>query len=721
MTDRKEPLDTEKAEYCRMIAAKIDEAMERPARALAAADGKLRSLDKALAADGGPAAKLNKTAWAAPSAGREIARFGAAIRQWPAQPIERGGETAAFPEAADDLRPAVGASADADGGPMTETAAEPAQPPAWDAGRTRGLWSGGGEAFRQSPYAGLSGFEFAEKSAAMTAGAAAWFGVDAAEMEQAARLSGGGLSRDGMAVSEQLAALGMLQAAGMSGSESAASLQAVREGAAEAQQSFVEKGYAVCAVEPAAGKLRPLADVLDEMREVFREESAARRKALVREAYGREEAVRAFEALGGQAAALREAAAALERAARSAARRREEPRWEDAGSAPQRLTDSTPEAADAGASGASADGYGSSSFLNDARSVVQLIEWLQNLRGRRSPRRAPARGGSSAGSGGRVILDSSGRPAPLSGRPAPLSGSRGGGGGRRPALSVGNPLQIAGGKSRGVTARAGGGIAAAGRGLPVSLAAGMAGQVSRSGGLLAGGGRTAKQLAGTFGRANLLGAGIAAVGALPTLLDDEASGAEKAQAAGGAAGLVAGGMAGAKLGALAGAFGGPLGAAVGGVLGGAVGSFLGETALESAADAVAGFLGFSGGEGKAGRAARGGHGSAGRAALRAAVTGRESRVGPRADAAGTLAAAPAGFGGEAPRLAAFDAPTRGRGDERGGTIVHAQQYGGVHVGELVIQQQPGEDPRKLADRVIDEIEQRAAQAERDALYDIEWD
>ena len=691
MTDRKEPLDTEKAEYCRMIAAKLDEAMERPARALAAADGKLLSLDKALAADGGPAAKLNKTAWAAPSAGREIARFGAAIRQWPAQPIERGGETAAFPEAADDLRPAVGASADADGGPMTETAVEPAQPPAWDAGRTRGLWSGGGEAFRQSPYAGLSGFEFAEKSAAMTAGAAARFDVDAAEMEQAARLSGGGLSRDGMAVSEQLAALGMLQAAGMSGSESAASLQAVREGAAEAQQSFAEKGYAVCAVEPAAGKLRPLADVLDEMREVFREESAARRKALVREAYGREEAVRAFEALGGQAAALREAAAALEQAARSAARRRE-----DAGSAPQRLRDSTPEAADAGASGASVFVQA----VDTAEPFFSLIRALQGFRGWKPKTRAPARGGSSAGSGGRVILDSSGRPARPSGRPAPLSGSRGGGG--RPAFSVGNPLQIAGGKSRGVTARAGGGIAAAGRGLPVSLAAGMAGQVSRSGGLLAGGGRIARQLAGTFGRANLLGAGIAAVGALPTLLDDEASGAEKAQAAGGAAGLVAGGMAGAKLGALAGAFGGPLGAAVGGVLGGAVGSFLGETALESAADAVRAALGAAG--------------------VRDQGLGvRGPRLTARPDAAGTLAAAPAGLGGEARGPAAFDAPPRGRGDERGGTIVHAQQYGGVHVRELVIQQQPGEDPRKLADRVIDEIEQRAAQAERNALYDIEWD
>ena len=82
---------------------------------------------------------------------------------------------------------------------------------------------------------------------------------------------------------------------------------------------------------------------------------------------------------------------------------------------------------------------------------------------------------------------------------------------------------------------------------------------------------------------------------------------------------------------------------------------------------------------------------------------------------------PPAFGGEVSRPAAFDAPTRGRGDERGGTIIHAQQYGGVYVREWIIHQQPGEDPRKLAERVIEEIEYRAAQAERDALFDIEWD
>ena len=665
MIDRKEPLDIEREECCRMIAAKIGEALEKPARAFAATDKKLHRLDKTLAAGGGLAAKLNKTAWSAPPAGREIARFGAAIRQWPAQPVERGGEPAAFPDAAHDLRLAVGAHADADGEPMTDAAAEPAQSPLWDAGRMSGLWGGGYEAFKRSLSAGMSGFDFAEKSAAMTAAAAARFGVDAAEMEQAARLSGGGLSRDGMAVSEQLAALGMLQAAGMSGSESAASLQAVRAGAGEAQQSFAAKGYAVRTVEPAAGKLRPLADVLDEMREVFREESEARRKALVREAYGREQAVRAFEALGGQAAALREAAAALERAARSAARRRE-----DAGFAVQRLPDSTPEAANAGASGASA-------FVQTAKDVIwvlSMIKYLSNLRGFRvwKPKpRAPAGGGSSTGSGGSVILGPSGRPI-----------TSGGGGVRRPAPGGGNTLQIAGGKIRGFAANAGG-----------------------SGQLLAGGGRIARQLAGTFGRANLLGAGIAAFGALPTLLDDKASGAEKARAAGGAAGLLAGGMAGAKLGALAGAFGGPFGAAVGGVLGGAAGSFLGETALESAADAIAGFLDFGGGGGDADRSAA------------PAPFGGLARA-EALPAAGMFAASP-GFRGEASRPAVFDAPPRGRSDEQGGTIIHAQQYGGVYVRELNIHQQPGEDPRKLADRIIEEIEERMNEARRDALYDID--
>ena len=430
------------------------------------------------------------------------------------------------------------------------------------------------------------------------------------------------------------------------------------------------------------------------MREVFREESEARRKALVREAYGREQAVRAFEALGGQAAALREAAAALERAARSAARRRE-----DAGFAAQRLPDSTPEAADAGASGTSA-------FVQTAKDVIwvlSVIKDLSNLRGFRvwKPKpRAPVRGGSSAGSGGSVILGPSGRPI-----------TSGGGGVRRPAPGGGNTLQIAGGKIRGFAANAGGRIPAGLTGAgaaELSKVRGFAANAGGSGQLLAGGGRIARQLAGTFGRANLLGAGIAAFGALPTLLDDEASGAEKAQAAGGAAGLLAGGMAGAKLGALAGAFGGPFGAAVGGVLGGAAGSFLGETALQSAADAIAGFLDFGGGGGDADRSAA--------PAPFGGLAPAEAL--PAAAAAGMFAASP-GFRGEASRPAVFDAPPRGRSDAQGGTIIHAQQYGGVYVRELIINQQPGEDPHKLADRIIEEIEKRAAQARRDALYDID--
>ena len=84
---------------------------------------------------------------------------------------------------------------------------------------------------------------------------------------------------------------------------------------------------------------------------------------------------------------------------------------------------------------------------------------------------------------------------------------------------------------------------------------------------------------------------------------------------------------------------------------------------------------------------------------------------PAFGGAAELPEAAPGFRGEASRPAAFD--------EHGGTIVHAQQYGGVYIRELTIHQQPGEDPHKLADRVIEEIEERMSEARRDALYDID--
>ncbi len=45
---------------------------------------------------------------------------------------------------------------------------------------------------------------------------------------------------------------------------------------------------------------------------------------------------------------------------------------------------------------------------------------------------------------------------------------------------------------------------------------------------------------------------------------------------------------------------------------------------------------------------------------------------------------------------------------------------GFHLhGNLIVHQQPGEDPRELADRIIDEIERRQEIDQRDALYDID--
>ncbi len=42
---------------------------------------------------------------------------------------------------------------------------------------------------------------------------------------------------------------------------------------------------------------------------------------------------------------------------------------------------------------------------------------------------------------------------------------------------------------------------------------------------------------------------------------------------------------------------------------------------------------------------------------------------------------------------------------------------GVHIRELIIQQQTGEDPQALAERVLDAVEQRAQLTRREALFD----
>lgn len=43
--------------------------------------------------------------------------------------------------------------------------------------------------------------------------------------------------------------------------------------------------------------------------------------------------------------------------------------------------------------------------------------------------------------------------------------------------------------------------------------------------------------------------------------------------------------------------------------------------------------------------------------------------------------------------------------------------GGIHIGKIEIHQQPGEDSHALVDRIVNEIERRAAIARRGAYAD----
>lgn len=163
------------------------------------------------------------------------------------------------------------------------------------------------------------------------------------------------------------------------------------------------------------------------------------------------------------------------------------------------------------------------------------------------------------------------------------------------------------------------------------------------------------------GKAGLLGAGIAALSVGSTLLDDDLSGAEKARGVSRDVGALGGALAGAKLGALLGSVVPGAGTAVGGILGSIAGGILG---------------GIGGGK------------------LGGLFGGNEPT--PALAAAG-IEAASTPLGGL----------TAGGGDIDNST----------RIGQITINQQPGEDAGALAERVMREIEQRSRVRSREALYD----
>ena len=108
-------------------------------------------------------------------------------------------------------------------------------------------------------------------------------------------------------------------------------------GAMEQGIKTMGAGLDIAVIDEATGKLRPIASLLDDMERVFGEELEDREAAQIKEAFGRDEAVRVIEGLWGSGEELRAAAGELEAATMADVRRRARARDENLGGAMDRM------------------------------------------------------------------------------------------------------------------------------------------------------------------------------------------------------------------------------------------------------------------------------------------------------------------------------------------------------------------------------------------------
>ena len=585
----------------------------------------------------------------------EVERIGRALsRQY------AGVDTAGFVGAAYDVRSAMSDLSEMDVAAVTGIAAELGRAADATTEEMTSAVSGAYGVFKGSLFRDLEDVAFVEKFGAQLSGAVEMFRTTGGRMEQAIKAMGAGLSLSGIKMSEQIAALGKLQLS-MDAGEAGTAMRSYRQGAVAAQEAFREAGLDIAVIDEATGKLRPIASVLDDMERVFGEELEDREAAQIKEAFGRDEAVRVIEGLWGSGEELRAAAGELEAATMADVRQRAQARDEHLGGAldrmQQRWTSFTEllgqrleptlmrlephldraigwlEAAVTHAPGwttltmtiVGAVGLIAAPLANLVIAFGALRWALEQIRLRSLQAAGALRGISGGGPAG----------GPMA------AGGKGGKGGRIRGL--------------------GGKVATAAKGLSAKVkSAGGAGQIIKGFG--------GRALGLLKGKAGLLGAGIAALSVGSTLLDDELSGRKKAAQITKDAGAIGGGLAGAGLGA---AIGTAVLPGVGTLVGGLIGSFAGGFGGEA--------LG-----GKIGSLFRN----------------------ETAKAAPVLTPALAAAGAGAPPM--LGGLTTGAG---------ASIDQGVHVGQLTIQQQPGEDAQALADRILREIAYRSRLQARDALHD----
>lgn len=165
----------------------------------------------------------------------------------------------------------------------------------------------------------LTDAQFGEQFGAALAASVQQFKTDGGKMQQAIESAGAGAVNLGMAMTEQMALLGMMQQQ-MQAGEAGTALRAFATNAARAHEAFGEMKVTTdrpvrVRVLDENGQLRAMPDILADLRQRYGETLDAFEIAEIQKAFGTEEAMKLINALYGQEAAVRANAEALGEAA----------------------------------------------------------------------------------------------------------------------------------------------------------------------------------------------------------------------------------------------------------------------------------------------------------------------------------------------------------------------------------------------------------------------
>ena len=223
-----------------------------------------------------------------------------------------GVSTAAFLAASYDLQSGISGLTEQGLADMTAQATLTARATKSEIGEITDLFATAYGVFKGSLHRDLSDSEFTGMFSSMLAKSVQLFKTTGPKMKQAIESMGDGLAASGVALSEQMALLGLLQAKQQSG-VAGTTVQAIERTAAQAQEKFSKKGIDFKVLDE-LGNLRSLPDLLEGAQQAFGKQYTTRTGFQIQQAFGSEEAVKFFKALWGQQDAFRKATQAIKEA-----------------------------------------------------------------------------------------------------------------------------------------------------------------------------------------------------------------------------------------------------------------------------------------------------------------------------------------------------------------------------------------------------------------------